>query len=118
MKTVKSLRKSEVMKPLSLVAKDLHFTFDRALFKQIDGLVMDPPLGLMLVNPFFVYHQRNWLESCLFMYIVFKCPGIYVNATVTSTFLTPWIRYYYLYFCLCFSNGFLLFKKLRKITRK
>ena len=42
----------------------MYCIFDRTLYKQIDDVAIDLPLGLTLVNPLLVYHEQNWLERC------------------------------------------------------
>ena len=43
--TVEGLSKTEFKELLSLATKDSHFIFDRALYKQIDGVAMGPALA-------------------------------------------------------------------------
>ena len=62
--TVEGLSKSEFKGLLSLATRDWHFIFDGTLYKQIDGVVMGPPLGSTLANVFLVYHEKNCLEVC------------------------------------------------------
>ena len=63
-KTVEGLSKTEFKELLSLATKNSHFVFDRTLYKQIDGVAIDSPLGPILANAFLVYHDKNWLEHC------------------------------------------------------
>ena len=62
--TVEGWSKTEFKELLSLATKDWHFIFDGTLYKQIDGVAMDPPLGPTLANAFLVYCEKNWLEHC------------------------------------------------------
>ena len=66
--TVEGLSKTEFKGLLPLVTKDSHFIFDGKLYKQIDVLAMDSPLGPTLVCAFLVYHEKNWLEHCALKY--------------------------------------------------
>ena len=63
-KTVEGLSKTEFKELLSLATKNSHFVFDRTLYKQIDGVAIDSPLGPILANAFLVCHDKNWLEHC------------------------------------------------------
>ena len=64
----KGLSKSEFKEVFSLATKDSHFIFDGTVYKQIDGVAMDSPLGPTLANTFFVYHKKRWLEHCPLKY--------------------------------------------------
>ena len=71
--TVEGLSKPEFKELLSLATKDSYFIFDGTLYKQIDGVAMDSPLGPTLANAFLVYHEKNWLEHCLVEYGPLYC---------------------------------------------
>ena len=62
--TVEGLSKTEFKELLSLATKYSHFIFDRTLYKQINSVAMNSPLGPTLANAFLVYHEKNWLEHC------------------------------------------------------
>ena len=65
--------------------KDLHdllklattesFIFDDKLHKQKDGVAMDSPLGLTLVNAFPCHYKEIWLNECpsQFKPVVYRC---------------------------------------------
>ena len=63
--TVEGLSKTEFKELLSLATKNWHFIFDGTLYKQIDGVAMDSPLGPTLANASLVYCEKIWLEHCL-----------------------------------------------------
>ena len=50
--TVHGLKKSEFKDLLSLATKESNFIFKNILYKQIDRLAMESPLGLSLANAF------------------------------------------------------------------
>ena len=62
--TIEGLSKAEFKELLSLDTKDSYFIFNGRLYKQIDGVTMDSPLGPTLANAFLVYNKKNWLECC------------------------------------------------------
>ena len=39
--------------------KDLHFFFDRTLYKEINNVVMSSLLGLILADEFLVYYRKS-----------------------------------------------------------
>ena len=57
--TIESLSKSEFKELLCLDTKDLHFFFDRALYKEINNVVMSSLLGLILADEFLVYYRKS-----------------------------------------------------------
>ena len=42
------------------------FLFDQEFYKQHDGVVMGSPLGPTLANVFLCFHEKIWLQNCLF----------------------------------------------------
>ena len=66
--TAVGLSKTEFKELLSMATKESHFLFDGTLYKQIDGMAMDSPLGSTLANAFLVYHQKSWLKNCSLEY--------------------------------------------------
>ena len=50
--TVEGFKKSELKKLLCLATKESYFIFTSLLYKQIDGLAMESPLGPSLANQF------------------------------------------------------------------
>ena len=57
-------KKSEFKYLLSSATKELYFTFNNVLYKQIDRIAMGSPLGPSLANAFLAYHEQNWLDTC------------------------------------------------------
>ena len=49
---------------LSLVMKESYVIFNGQCYKLVDGIAMDSPLGLTLVNVSLVYFQKNCLKNC------------------------------------------------------
>ena len=51
-----------------LSRKDLYdessFILHNKLYKQIDGVAMDLPLGPTLANAFLCHYEKNWLNEC------------------------------------------------------
>ena len=43
----------------------MHFFPNNAIFDQIDGVSMGPPLAPILSNIFMGYHKRDWIEKAL-----------------------------------------------------
>ena len=65
---IESLSKSEFKELSCLDTKDLHFSFDRTLYKEINDVAMSSLLDLILADEFLIYYRKNWLEYCLFEY--------------------------------------------------
>ena len=53
------LKKEELRKLLYLCTKEMHFSFNGEIFKQIDGVVMGSPLGPVLANIFMVHLETS-----------------------------------------------------------
>ena len=64
MENVEGLSKIEFKKLLSLPTKESYFTFNRQLYKQVDGVTMGSPLGPTFANAFPVNFEKNWLQNC------------------------------------------------------
>ena len=62
---VEGFKKSELKQLLCLATKESYFIFNGLLYKQVDGVAMDSPLGPSLANPFLSYYEKNWLNNCL-----------------------------------------------------
>ena len=63
--TVEGFTKSDFKQLLCLATKESYFIFNSLLYKQMDGVVMGPPLGPSLATTFLSYHEKNWLSNCL-----------------------------------------------------
>ena len=50
---------------LKLVTTESSFIFDNKLYKQIDEVAMDSPLGPTLANAFLYHYEKNWLNVLL-----------------------------------------------------
>ena len=62
--SIEGLNKSEFKELLSLATKESYFILNDILYKQIDGVAMDSPLGLTIANAFLCFYEKNWLEQC------------------------------------------------------
>ena len=58
------MKKSEFKGLLSLATKELYFAFNKTLYKQIERVAMESPLGPSLVNTFLAHHEQDCLDSC------------------------------------------------------
>ena len=58
------LSKSELYYLLKLATSESSFIFDNILYKQINGVAMDSPLGPTLANAFLCHYRKLWLDSC------------------------------------------------------
>ena len=56
--------KIEFKELLFLAKKESYFLFNGQLYKQVDGVAMGSPLGLVLANAFLVHFEKNWLQNC------------------------------------------------------
>ena len=68
------IKRNEMKRLLELCTKELHFSFNGKMYKQIDGVVMGNPLGPVIANIFMVEMENN------------KVP-------MMSNLLTMWYRY-------------------------
>ena len=66
---VHGLKKSEFKDLLSLATKESYFIFNNILYKQIDGVAMESPLGPSLTNVFLAQDEQNWLDSSVLEHI-------------------------------------------------
>ena len=55
---------SEFRKLLEFAVKNNHFIFDNHLYEQVDGVVMDNPLGPSFANIFMCALGKNFLSNC------------------------------------------------------
>ena len=60
----KGLRKEQYIKLLKLCTKDTAFVFNDQLYKQINGIAMDNPLGPIFADIFLDYYEKKWLDNC------------------------------------------------------
>ena len=56
--TVDNFTKSELTQLLCLATRESYFIFNDLLYKQIDGVAMDSPLGPSLAKAFLSYQER------------------------------------------------------------
>ena len=49
---------------LKLATTKSSFIFDNKLYKQIDEVAMDSPLGPTLANAFLCHYEKIWLHEC------------------------------------------------------
>ena len=49
---------------LKLATTESSFSFDKKLYKQIDGNPMGSPLGPTLANAFLCHYEKIWLNEC------------------------------------------------------
>ena len=68
------IKRNEMKMLLELCTKELHFSFNEKMYKQVDGVVMGNPLGPVIANIFMVELENN------------KVPAM-------SHMLTTWYRY-------------------------
>ena len=54
---------------LFLATKESYFIFNNILYKQIDGVAMESPLGPSLTNVFLAQDEQNWLDSSVLEHI-------------------------------------------------
>ena len=62
--TVEGFTKSELKQLLCFSTKEPYFIFNGLLYKQIDGVALDSPLGPSLTKAFLSYHDKNWSNNC------------------------------------------------------
>ena len=53
------LKRKELSDLLGLCTKDLHFTFDNQVYRQVDGVAMGSPLGPIIANIFMVQLEES-----------------------------------------------------------
>ena len=56
------LEREELKKLLEICTKEMHFSFNGAIYKQINGVAMGSPLGPILANIFVGYHEKSLLS--------------------------------------------------------
>ena len=65
---VRGLKKGEFKHILFLPSKKSYVIFNNILYKQIDGVAIESPLGSSLSNAFMGHHEQNWVDSCSLEY--------------------------------------------------
>ena len=96
---VPGLNKNEFKDLLSWATKKSYFNFNNILYKQIDGVVIGPPLGPSLANVFLAH--QNWLDRRPLDYrplhyrwynddifVLFKSSGFFKTISKLFTFLS------------------------------
>ena len=51
-----------------LALKESYFLINNILYKQIDGVAMESPLGLSLANAFLAHYEQTCLDICALEY--------------------------------------------------
>ena len=69
------LSRKDLYDLLKIATPESSFIFDDKLYKQIDGVAMDSPLGSTLANAFLCHYERTWLNKCpsQFKPVVYRC---------------------------------------------
>ena len=62
--TIQNLDRNDMRELLNLAAYESFFIFDQVIYRQIDGVVMGPPLGPILANAFLCHFEKQWLSQC------------------------------------------------------
>ena len=58
------IKKSEFENLLYLVTQESYFMFNDILYKQMDGVAMESPLGTTMANVSLSFYELKWLEQC------------------------------------------------------
>ena len=58
------LSKRDLFKLLETATSESSFIFDYLLYKQVDRVAMDSPLGPTLANAFLCHYEKEWLDNC------------------------------------------------------
>ena len=61
---IDNLTKRDAYDLSSAATKDSFFIFDNSIYRQIDRVAMESPLGLTLSNAFLCHYEKEWLDSC------------------------------------------------------
>ena len=61
---IDGIKKSEFKDMLDIAIKGSIFYFNGSYYRQVDGVAMGSPLGLVLANIFLCHHEMNWLRKC------------------------------------------------------
>ena len=67
---------------LTLYTKNVHFTYNRKIFVQTDGVAMGSPLGPVLADIFMIELEKTLLSDIYILYIKFW--RRYVDDTISS----------------------------------
>ena len=59
-----NFNKAQLQQALSIASKDIHFSFNQIIYKQIDGVALGSPLSPTLANIFLNFHENIWLLEC------------------------------------------------------
>ena len=57
--TIHNLDRNDMRTLLTLGAYELFFIFDQVMYRQINGVTMGSPLGLILANAFFCHFEKQ-----------------------------------------------------------
>ena len=55
----------ELQNLFKIATSEMHLVSNNAIFDQIGGVSMGPPLAPILSNIFMGYHKRDWIEKAL-----------------------------------------------------
>ena len=66
-----SITKSEMKEMLTLCTKNVHFTYNRKIFVQTDGVAMGSPLGPVLADIIMTEIEKTLLPDIYVRYIIF-----------------------------------------------
>ena len=62
--TIHNLNRNNMREFLTLAAYESFFIFDQVMYRQIDGVARDSPLGPILANAFLCHFEKQWLSEC------------------------------------------------------
>ena len=54
----------DLFKLLGTATSESSFIFDYLVYKQVDRVAMDSPLGPTLANAFLCHYEKEWLDNC------------------------------------------------------
>lgn len=58
---------------MHLVTEGVEFSFNNIIYAQIDGILMDSPLGLILANIFVGFYEYHLFINCHRLYVLTLC---------------------------------------------